>query len=88
MDPETVLVGFKLESDVNKEELFERAKNRMEEAKASVMIANSPHSLYSRGAMHYVIGQDGKGQLCNGKDETAKEIVKRLEVLCNRVTAS
>lgn len=34
----------------------------MEEAKASVMIANSPHSLYSRGAMHYVIGQDGKGQ--------------------------
>ncbi len=31
-DPETVLVGFKLESDVNKEELFERAKNRMEEA--------------------------------------------------------
>ena len=86
-DSETVLVGFKLESDVNEEELFERAKNRMEEAKASVMIANSPHSLYSRGAVHYVIGQDGKGKLCNGKDETAKEIVKSLEVLCNRVTA-
>ena len=86
-DSETVLVGFKLESDVNEEELFERAKNRMEEAKASVMIANSPHSLYSRGAAHYVIGQDGKGKLCNGKDETAKEIVKRLEVLCNHVTA-
>ncbi|AIY78202.1 hypothetical protein CN324_09715 [Bacillus anthracis] len=86
-DSETVLVGFKLESDVNEEELFERAKNRMEEAKASVMIANSPHSLYSRGAIHYVIGQDGKGKLCNGKDETAKEIVKRLEVLCNHITA-
>ena len=86
-DPETVLVGFKLESDLNEEELFERAKNRMKEARANVMIANSPHSLYSRGAVHYVIGQDGKGQLCNGKDETAKEIVKRLEVLCNRVTA-
>ena len=86
-DPETVLVGFKLESDVNKEELFERAKNRMKEARANVMIANSPHSLYSRGAVHYVIGQDGKGKLCNGKDETAKEIVKSLEVLCNRVTA-
>ena len=25
-DPETVLVGFKLESDLNEEELFERAK--------------------------------------------------------------
>ncbi|MED2729506.1 hypothetical protein P4217_29635, partial [Bacillus thuringiensis] len=84
---ETVLVGFKLESDLNEEELFERAKNRMKEARANVMIANSPHSLYSRGAVHYVIGQDGKGKLCNGKDETAKEIVKSLEVLCNRVTA-
>ena len=86
-DSETVLVGFKLESDVNEEELFERAKNRMEEAKASVMIANSPHSLYSRGAAHYVIGQDGKGSYVMEKDETAKEIVKRLEVLCNHVTA-
>ena len=59
----------------------------MKEARANVMIANSPHSLYSRWAVHYVIGQDGKGKLCNGKDETAKEIVKSLEVLCNRVTA-
>ncbi|MGQ0516554.1 phosphopantothenoylcysteine decarboxylase, partial [Bacillus sp. D-CC] len=42
---------------------------------------------FSLGAMHYVIGQDGKGKLCNGKDETAKEIVKRLEVLCNHITA-
>lgn len=86
-DPETVLVGFKLESDLSEEELFERAKNRMKEAKANVMIANSPHSLYSRGAVHYVIGQDGKGKLCKGKDETAKEIVKSLEILCNRITA-
>ena len=40
-------LAFKLESDVNKEELFERAKNRMEEAKASVMIAIH-HILYIR----------------------------------------
>ena len=58
------------------------------EAKASVMIANSPHSLYSRGAMHYVIGQDGKGSYVMEKMKQRKEIVKRLEVLCNRVTAS
>ena len=75
-DPETVLVGFKLESDVNKEELFERAKNRMEEAKASVMIANSPHSLYSRGAMHYVIGQDGKGSYVMEKMKQRKKLSK------------
>ncbi|HDR7612960.1 NAD-dependent epimerase/dehydratase family protein [Bacillus mycoides] len=86
-DPETILVGFKLESDVNEAELIERASKRMEGAKASVMVANSPHSLYSRGAVHHVIGQDGNVKLCNGKDETAKEIVNMLEHLCNRITA-
>ena len=86
-DSETVLVGFKLESDVNEEELFERAKNRMEEAKASVMIANSPHSLYSRGAAHYVMDKTVKGSYVMEKMKQRKEIVKRLEVLCNHVTA-
>lgn len=53
----------------------------MKEARANVMIANSPHSLYSRGAVHYVIGQDGKGKLCNGKDETAKRNCQKLRVI-------
>ncbi|MGE7881955.1 phosphopantothenoylcysteine decarboxylase [Bacillus sp. NPDC094077] len=85
-DPETIIVGFKLESDVSDEELFERAHKRMKEAKANVMIANSPHSLYSRAAVHHVIGKDGNVKLCTGKDETAKEIVSKLERLCGRIT--
>ena len=48
----------------------------MEEAKASVMIANSPHSLYSRGAMHYVIGQDGKGSYVMEKMKQRKKLSK------------
>ncbi|KFN02669.1 hypothetical protein D0U04_14065 [Bacillus clarus] len=86
-DPETILVGFKLESDISEQELIQRAGGRMEQAKANVMVANSPHSLYSRGAVHHVIGEDGDVKLCNGKDETAREIVSRLEHLCNRITA-
>ncbi|MEI4620371.1 hypothetical protein KFD70_06105 [Bacillus pfraonensis] len=84
-DPETILVGFKLESDVNEVELIQRASERMGQAKANLMIANSPHSLYSHAAIHHVIGEDGNVGLCEGKDETAKEIVNRLEQLCNRV---
>lgn len=84
-DPKTVLVGFKLESDVNDAELIQRAKVRMAQAKADIMVANSPHSLYSRLATHHVIGDDGSVALCEGKDETAREIVNRLEYLCNRV---
>ncbi|MBO1580529.1 phosphopantothenoylcysteine decarboxylase [Bacillus sp. XF8] len=84
-DPETVLVGFKLESDVNGAELIQRASERMGQAKANLMIANSPHSLYSHAAIHHVIEEDGNVCLCEGKDETAKEIVNRLEYLWNRV---
>ncbi len=84
-DPETVLVGFKLESDVNEVELIQRASERMRQAKANLMVANSPHSLYSNAAIHHVIGEDGNVCICEGKDETAKEIVTKLEQLCNRV---
>ncbi|KYG34712.1 hypothetical protein AZF08_10030 [Bacillus gaemokensis] len=84
-DLETILVGFKLESDINDAELIQRARKRMGQAKANLMVANSPHSLYSRAAIHHVIGEDGNVQLCKGKDETAKEIVNRLEYLCNRI---
>ncbi|MGI2710288.1 phosphopantothenoylcysteine decarboxylase [Bacillus cytotoxicus] len=82
-DPETLLVGFKLESDISEEELIQRASMRMKDAKANIMIANSSHSLHSRGAYHYVIGEDGYVQLCEGKDETVKEIIKRLAYLCS-----
>ena len=87
-DPETILVGFKLESDVNEAELIERASKRMEGAKASVMVANH-RILYILAApcITALIGQDGNVKLCNGKDETAKEIVNMLEHLCNRITA-
>ncbi|PEO92542.1 hypothetical protein CN571_01770 [Bacillus pseudomycoides] len=84
-DPETILVGFKLESDVTEAGLIQRASERMEQAKANLMIANSPHSLYSHAAIHHVIGEDGNVWVCEGKDETAKEIVNRLEDLCNLV---
>ncbi|WP_139265516.1 phosphopantothenoylcysteine decarboxylase [Bacillus sp. 166amftsu] len=84
-DPETVLVGFKLESDVNEVELIQRASERMRQAKANFMVANSPHSLYSNAAIHHVIGENGNVCICEGKDETAKEIVTKLEQLCNRV---
>ncbi|MDM5155267.1 phosphopantothenoylcysteine decarboxylase [Bacillus sp. DX1.1] len=85
-DPEIVLVGFKLESDISEEELIHRAKERMGSAKADIMIANSSHSLYSHAAIHHVIGRDGEVQLCEGKDETAKVIVSGLEHLCNTKT--
>ncbi len=84
-DPETVLVGFKLESAMNEGELIRRANERMGQAKANLMIANSPHSLYSHAAIHHVIGEDGSVSLCEGKEATAKEVVSKLEALCNRV---
>ncbi|WP_113708528.1 phosphopantothenoylcysteine decarboxylase [Bacillus cereus] len=84
-DPEIVLVGFKLESDINEKELIQRASERMAQSKANLMVANSPHSLYSHAAIHHVVDEEGAVFVCEGKKETAKEIINSLERLCNRV---
>lgn len=74
-DSNLFLIGFKLESGVNTEELMERAKIRMNGVKADMMIANAADSLYTRAAMHYLIRKDEETRVCNGKDETAKAII-------------
>ncbi len=47
-----MLVGFKLESNVDKETLIERAKIRMGTSKASLMVANTSDSLHVNSATH------------------------------------
>ena len=48
----------------------------MKEARANVMIANSPHSLYSRGAVHYVMDRMVKGSCVMGKMKQRKKLSK------------
>lgn len=79
-DANLFLIGFKLESGVHTEELIDRAKTRMDGARADMMVANAADSLYTRAAMHYIIQREKETIVCNGKDETAKAIMSVIKL--------
>ncbi|CAM4272666.1 hypothetical protein BAMA_20600 [Bacillus manliponensis] len=78
-DANLFLIGFKLESGVHTDELINRANTRMDGARADVMVANAADSLYTRAAMHYILQKGEEPIVCNGKDETAKAIVRVIK---------
>ncbi|OIK04302.1 phosphopantothenoylcysteine decarboxylase [Bacillus sp. MUM 13] len=77
--PDVMLVGFKLESNLNKTELIERAVTRMNTSSADFMVANYSDSLSTTGATHYIINKDQDICECISKEETAKSIAIMIE---------
>ncbi|MET3195173.1 phosphopantothenoylcysteine decarboxylase [Gottfriedia sp. OAE603] len=77
-DQDVLLVGFKLESNLDKNSLIERAKIRMKTSNANYMIANSSDSLYSTKATHYIINKNHDITECSSKVETAKILVQSI----------
>lgn len=80
-NPDLMLVGFKLESNLDKEALVERANIRMEESVADYMIANSSDSLYTNDATHYIIDKEKNIIECYSKKETAEVIIQSLKTV-------
>lgn len=78
-NPEVMLVGFKLESNLDKMELIERAVTRMHTSSADFMVANYSDSLHTTEASHYIINKNRDICECISKEETAKSIVKIIE---------
>lgn len=78
-NPDLLLVGFKLESNLDKEALVERAKIRMGESAADYMIANSSDSLYTNNATHYIIDKEKNIIECKNKKETSEVIVHAIK---------
>lgn len=80
-----ILVGFKLESGLDKESLIERAEMRMKESVADYMIANSSDSLYTNNTTHYILDRDKNITECQDKKKTSEEILKKIETRINNV---
>lgn len=78
-NPDLLLVGFKLESNLDKEALVERAEIRMGESAADYMIANSSDSLYTNDATHYIIDKEKNIIECKSKKETSEVIVQAIK---------
>lgn len=72
------LVGFKLESTRNENELVERAFDRLEKWRADIVVANADDSLQTEVAAHYLIYASGETRKVNNKREAATEVMKAL----------
>jgi phosphopantothenoylcysteine decarboxylase/phosphopantothenate--cysteine ligase len=70
-----VLVGFKAEANVSKKELVSRARKRLKESDADLMIANDVGSRYNNSDYNEVFLVDSKNVVKTGRKSKAK-IVK------------
>jgi phosphopantothenate---cysteine ligase (CTP) len=77
-NPNVLLVGFKLEHTVDHEYLFERAKLRMETAKAEFMVANKTGSLYGEESEHFIVSTFQLPIKYSSKKETAEGLLHLL----------
>ncbi|MGM0896508.1 MAG: phosphopantothenoylcysteine decarboxylase [Bacillota bacterium] len=75
-DASLLLVGFKLESDLDKVALVKRAEIRMRDSDADYMVANSSDSLYTQEAVHYIFDKEMKMNEYANKSAAAKGIAE------------
>ena len=68
-------MGFKAEANVSKKELVSRAKKKLKESHADLMIANDIGSRYNNSDYNEVFLVDAKNAVKTGRKPTAK-IVK------------
>lgn len=78
-DANLLLVGFKLESDSNKDALIKRAEIRMLDSGADYMVANSSESLYTQETVHYIFDKEMNIYEYVNKVETAKGIAEAVQ---------
>jgi phosphopantothenoylcysteine decarboxylase/phosphopantothenate--cysteine ligase len=78
-----LLVGFKAEIDIPKEELLNRAKKRMQDIGLDLIVANDVSKTTADENCVYIIGTDAKNEeVSAGKAEIAERILDRIVSLC------
>jgi phosphopantothenoylcysteine decarboxylase/phosphopantothenate--cysteine ligase len=78
-----ILVGFKAEYQIPKEELLSRAKGRMEQLGIDMIIANDVSETSTLENHVYIIGKDGKNEEFSGaKRDIAGKILDRIVSMC------
>jgi len=78
LQPDMILVGFKLLSDVKEEELLQAAHDLMKKNKCDFVLANDKKNIDSRQHAGVLIGADGSLQYLHTKQEIAQAIVQAV----------
>jgi phosphopantothenoylcysteine decarboxylase/phosphopantothenate--cysteine ligase len=78
-----ILVGFKAEFQIPREELLDRARRRMEQIGMDLIVANDVSETSVDENHVYIIGKDSKNEEFSGKkSEMAQKILDRTVSLC------
>ena len=76
ISPKTILVGFKLLSNVKKQELINVAYKLLQNNNCNFVLANDTKNITSKKHIGYLIDKDKKIAKCNSKQQIAEEVVK------------
>jgi phosphopantothenoylcysteine synthetase/decarboxylase len=76
LQPQTVLVGFKLEVDKSKEELIQIAHRSLLANKADLVLANDLHQIEQGRHVGYIVNPNGEVEdVAEGKEEIARKLL-------------
>ena len=78
ISPKTKLVGFKLLSNVKKQELVNVAYNLLQKNDCDFVLANDTKNITTKKHIGYLVNKDKQITKCNTKQQIAEEIVKNL----------
>ena len=78
LQPDTVLVGFKLLVDVDEDSLINAAKNLMIKNKCDFVLANDAKNVNENQHIGFLIGADNSAMRLNTKDEIARAIAESV----------
>ncbi len=78
LSPKTKLVGFKLLSNVNQDDLITAAKNLMDKNNCDFVLANDITNISKEKHIGYLINKDKKFTILQTKQEIANAIVKSV----------
>lgn len=78
ISPSTYLVGFKLLDGVSKEELIEVATKLRDKNRCDLVVANDLSNIRNGEHIAYIIDDKDEIQESHGKDDIAKQIVKKM----------
>lgn len=76
--PESLIVGFKLESNITDDELVMRARNRLEQLLLDLMVANRLEDVSDDSAKVFILSRDTKHVTSGTKSENASVIFDHI----------
>ncbi len=76
--PETLVVGFKLETGISEQELFKRAEQLMERSHAKIVVANRLEDVSHTDHTAYLVYKTNRGVNLSGPLASREEIAERL----------